>query len=128
MTDPVMTVGSTSHSPFGVGATFQAAAPAQETPFAGAHQEFQAFMSDVDSQSGYGGGGVNGGTVMDLVRGVDTAHRDMQSKLLRESVSPLPENIYEASVALSRFDLKSLFLSKLANKAFQAVDRLTNLQ
>lgn len=102
------------------------------SPLAQSHADDGTFQAMLEA-GGEGEGGIDPSFVgytgpLDMARRVDSAHHEAQSKVLRASISPRPENIYEASVALSKYDLQTLFLSKVANKTFQAVDRLTNLQ
>jgi type III secretion system YscI/HrpB-like protein len=94
------------------------------------NSDFQAMFDGNESgesrSSVSGVSGANG--VLDMVRSVDSSKGQMQSALMTVATSADPENIFRATAALSKYDLQTLFLSKVASKAFQAVDRLTNLQ
>ena len=90
------------------------------------HLDFQA-MVDGDESGESAGMGERGG-LFELARTVDSGKATMQSALLNASIHPDPSNVRLAVGALSKYDLQTLLLSKIANKAFQTVDRLTNLQ
>lgn len=87
--------------------------------------EFQALMNDSDSADE---SITLGSGMMQLGRNVESGKANMQAALMQASLSASPSALRDAVSALSRYDLQTLFLSKVANKAFQAVDRLTNLQ
>lgn len=106
-----------------------------------AHAEFQDMLNDdgssedsfgmdaasVTAASASSSSGSSSNGFMQLVGNVEAGRADMQSALVKASRAPSPEALFDANKALSRYDLQMLLLSKIANKGFQAVDRLTNL-
>jgi type III secretion system YscI/HrpB-like protein len=99
------------------------------------YDDFQMMVDDGDSHDSWRSEGasplgdpLSGNDAMQLLRNVDAGKAHMQAALLRASMSPDQAGMHAAAVALSRYDLQTLLTSKIASKAFQAVDRLTNLQ
>ncbi|CAN5573681.1 hypothetical protein BH09PSE5_BH09PSE5_16940 [soil metagenome] len=94
------------------------------------HLDFQAMLENGDSEGVASLRAVDASaSVIDIVRSVDAGKGNAQAALLKVAAGQTnAQSIHESMVALSRYDIQTLFLSKVANKTFQAVDRLTNLQ
>lgn len=70
----------------------------------------------------------NGNDDLAPLRTMDASHQSMKSILERTIDNPTAKNMFTATRQLSQFDLQTLLVGKVVDKATKGIDRMLNLQ